>query len=127
MGPSDVSDDNFSLFGSKCEGLLELHMFRCSQLSSLSAASIANNLQLLQTISMGFGVGTDDGIIEISKGCKELLKLNLIGCDITDEALLSIPENCKSLSMFTIFGNNSITDWESVPLLSNMFILLQLM
>ena len=44
---------------------------------------------------------TDNAIISIAENCKELESLNLSGCKlITDNAIISIAENCKELNVF---------------------------
>jgi len=54
---------------------------------------------------------TDQGLIELSEGCRELQELRLINCCIGDRSLYALAANCKDLAELRVGGySERVTD-----------------
>ncbi|GKC76818.1 coronatine-insensitive protein 1-like protein, partial [Tanacetum coccineum] len=66
-------------------------------LTDLGCGYIGKYGQNLRYINLGFCPESDTGLVELSKGCPKLQKLEMSGCDFSQQALVTFVLNVTSL------------------------------
>lgn len=91
--------------------LNSLGLSKCRKLTDMSLLRISKgcpNLLSLDVSSNFCGI-TDIGIISVAEGFPNLLSLNVSQCDITDDCIIRLAECCPKLQILNL-SYNDITD-----------------
>ncbi|PWA52567.1 hypothetical protein CTI12_AA454130 [Artemisia annua] len=75
---------------------LSIHL-RLGGLTDLGCGYIGKYGQNLRYMNLGFCPESDAGLVELSKGCPKLQKLEMRGCDFSQQALVTFVLNVTSL------------------------------
>lgn len=108
------TDAGFSSFAINCPTIHELELHRCTDLS-LSPLSAFPNLQNLRLVAAVDGVYnsvvSDIGLTILAHGCKQLVKLELCGCEGSYDGIKAIGKCCLMLEELTISNHRMDGGW----------------
>ena len=92
--------------------LNELDLKSCPMLNYRSIEVLLRNLVNLRVLSLASNDFVDDDILRIiAEYQKQLLHLNLFGCNsITDRGIVNIVKNCKELKTISIRKCHTLTE-----------------
>lgn len=101
--------------------LEELDLKSCPMLNYRSIDVLLRNLVNLRVLSLASNDFVDDEILKIiAEHQKQLLRLNLFGCNsITDRGIVNIVNNCKKLQSISIRKCFTLTEKSVILLRDN--------
>ena len=118
-----LSTSNVSYLVNYSIHLEELILNKCNVCDDgLIIAKDANKLKYLKRLDLSRNPNiTDESIINLVKGCRNLKDINIKGCPkLTDASICNIADNCPNLGeMFLTFDNINLTVIGLVQLLKN--------
>lgn len=98
----------------ECELLQELELHKCND-NMLQGIAAFENLQIVKLVGNvdGFfsSVVTDIGLTILARGCRRLLKLELVGCEGSFDGIKAIGQCCQMLEELTICDHRMDDGW----------------
>ncbi|XP_073045227.1 F-box protein At5g51380-like isoform X2 [Primulina eburnea] len=112
----NVSEKGLSFLGEECDYLQEMELHYSGDLA-LPGIFKCQNLQILKLIGSISGVYdsvvTDIGLTILARGCRRLVKLELVGCEGSYDGIKAIGQCCQMLEELTLCNHKMDGGWLS--------------
>ncbi|PIN20972.1 Leucine rich repeat protein [Handroanthus impetiginosus] len=112
----NVSEEGLSCLAKECELLQEMELHCCSDFA-LRGIHECQNLQILKLIGRLGGVYdsvvSDIGMTILARGCRRLMKLELVGCEGSYDGIKAIGMCCEMLEELTLCDHRMEGGWFS--------------
>jgi F-box/leucine-rich repeat protein 2/20 len=93
------------------QSLTRLDLTQCDNVTDKALALLAGECKSLRAlVALGCRDITNEGVRSLGRGCRELTSLCLGWCDISDNALLVLSEQCTLLEELDVSGCGRISD-----------------
>ncbi|KAL4592323.1 hypothetical protein LXL04_005314 [Taraxacum kok-saghyz] len=102
-------------------GSLSINGNKVNGVTNFGLKAIANGCPSLKNLSLSnLSSISDEGIIEISKNCRNLEKIDFSQIPISNKSLISIAKNCPKLKSISVTNCPQVTDEGITTLLSSL-------
>jgi len=115
---TQLSDNSLYILSHSCESLDCLNLDYCTRITDDGIIKIATRFPKLLELSLRYCNITDNSLKVIGQNCSELTILNLRGCQVSDESIEIIGRNCLRLANLDLSMSNGTLSNESIKLVA---------
>lgn len=109
-GCHSITNPPFVNLADCCSRLTGLTLYSCSQVNDLAIIAVAKHCSILNRFELTYSNVTDDAIVSLANGCRKLSIVTLDRCPvITDVSVIALASKCHRLEAVGLLRNEKIT------------------